>query len=278
VTLDRIDRNPVGLSTNNPGSQLVAVVELTEDAGGVTEAPEETQVVRSLFRCCHLMGLWTSGAHARRRRGRAQHALRIRKRVFLKSISSILGIVLVGAGAYAATNWVVGLSGGSSAEGQAAGIANISITAVATPAAGNLLYPGGTGDVVITIANTNPYAVTITAVQLPTSTTYANGYTTSALATLQPGCISTTPSGVTWSFATSTSGSSHALTTPLVVGASGNSNNPLAVTLTNDASMATTAPAACASTYFSMPAFTGVTATGGAGTATVTPATDGWTS
>jgi len=224
-----------------------------------------------------LMGLWTRGVHARRRRERTQHARRVRKGLLIKTTSSMLGIVLVGVGAYAATNWVVGLSGGSSAEGQAAGIANISITAVASPAAGNLLYPGGTGDVVVSIANTNPYAVTITAVQLPTSTTYANGYTASTLATPQAGCLSTTPSGVTWNFATTTSGSSHTLTTPLVVGASGTSNNPLAVTLTNDASMATTAPAACAATYFSMPSLTGVTATGGAGTATVTPATDGWT-
>ena len=32
---------------------------------------------------------------------------------------------------------------------------NLTITAVASPAAGNLLYPGGTGDVVVTIANPN---------------------------------------------------------------------------------------------------------------------------
>ena len=75
------------------------------------------------------------------------------------------GSLLVAAGAYAATNWVVGLSAGSSAEAQSATIANLSITAVASPAAGNLLYPGSTGDVVVTIANPNPYPVTISAVQ-----------------------------------------------------------------------------------------------------------------
>ena len=85
--------------------------------------------------------------------------------------------------------------------------------AVASPAAGNLLAPGGSGDVVVTIANANPYPVTITAVQLPTSTTYATGYTTSALTTTQTGCVASTPSDVTWSFATATSGSSHTLTT-----------------------------------------------------------------
>ena len=41
---------------------------------------------------------------------------------------------------------------------------------------------------------------------------------------------------VTWNFSTGTSGTSHTLTTPLTVGASGQANNPLVVTLTNDAS------------------------------------------
>ncbi len=80
---------------------------------------------------------------------------------------------------------------------------------MASPAATNLLYPGGTGDVVVTIANPNPFPVTITAVQLPTNTTYATGYTTSALTTTQTGCLASTPSGVTWTFATTTSGTSH---------------------------------------------------------------------
>ncbi len=142
----------------------------------------------------------------------------------------------------------------------------------------NLLYPGGAGDAVVTIANPNPFPVTITAVQLPTSTTYATGYTTRAALTTQTGCIASTPSGVTWSFATGTSGTSHTLTTALTVGASGASNNPLVVTLTNDASMGTSSPAACANTYFSMPSLTGVTATGGAATSTTSPATDAWTS
>jgi hypothetical protein len=195
-----------------------------------------------------------------------------------KVVSVVLGIVMAGVGAYAATNWVVGLNAGSSGEGQSATISNLSITAVASPAATNLLYPGGTGDVVVTISNPNPYPVTITALQLPTNTTYATGYTTSALTTTQTGCLASTPSGVTWNFSTATSGSSHTLTTPLTVGASGQANNPLAVTFANDASMASTTPAACAATYFSMPSLTGVTATGGAATSTTTPATDSWTS
>jgi len=196
----------------------------------------------------------------------------------MKIVSSVLGVLLAGVGAYAATNWVVGLNAGSSGECQSATISNLTISAVASPAASNLLYPGGNGDVVVTISNPNPYPVTITAVQLPTNTTYATGYTTSALSATQTGCLAATPSAVTWNFSTATSGSSHTLTTPLVVGASGQSNNPLVVTLTNDASMGVTTPAACANTYFSLPSLTGVTATGGSATSTTTPATDAWTS
>jgi hypothetical protein len=196
----------------------------------------------------------------------------------MKIVSAVCGILLAGVGAYAATNWVVGLNSGSSGEGQSAAISNLTISAVASPSATNLMYPGGTGDVVVTISNPNPYPVTITAVQLPTNATYATGYTSSALTTTQTGCLAATPSQVTWNFSTATTGSSHTLTTPLTVGASGQANNPLAVTLTNDASMGATTPLACANTYFSMPSLTGVTATGGAATSTTTPATDSWTS
>lgn len=193
-------------------------------------------------------------------------------------LAAILGSALVAGVAYGVTNWVVGLNGGSSGEGQSANVQNLTISAVASPAAGNLLYPGGNGDVVVSISNPNPFPVTITAVNLPTNTTYATGYTTSALSTTQAGCLASTPSGVTWNFATGTSGSSHTLTTPLTVGASGNANNPLLVTMTNDASMASSSPAACENTYFSMPSLTGVGATGGAATAATSPATDSWTS
>lgn len=193
-------------------------------------------------------------------------------------VGAVLGAVLAGSAAYAATNWAVGVNSGSSGEGQSASISNLTITAVASPAAGNLLYPGGTGDVVVTIANPNPYPVTVTAFLLPANTTYATGYTTSALTTAQTGCVASTPSDVVWNFSTATSGTSHTLTTPLVVAASGQPNNPLTVTLTNDASMTSAAPAACANTYFSMPSLTGIAASGGAGTATTSPATDGWTS
>jgi len=190
----------------------------------------------------------------------------------------MVGALVTGGVAYAATNWVVSLGAGSSGEGQSAGVSNLTISAVASPAATNLLYPGGTGDAVVTISNPNSYPVTITAIQLPTNTTYATGYTTSALSTTQSGCLAATPSDVIWNFSTGTSGSSHTLTTALTVGASGAANNPLVVTFTNDASMTSSAPSACESTFFSMPALTGVTATGGAATSTSSPATDSWTS
>jgi hypothetical protein len=195
-----------------------------------------------------------------------------------KIVGVVLGVLLAGSGAYAATNWVVGISAGSSGEGQSATVSNLTITAVASPAASNLLYPGGTGDVVLTISNPNPYPVTVTSVNLPTSTTYATGYTTSALSTTQTGCLAATPSDVIWNYSTSTSGSSHTLTTALTVAANGQSNNPLTVTLTNDASMTSAAPAACENTFFSMPSLTGVGATGGAASVTTSPVTDSWTS
>jgi hypothetical protein len=214
------------------------------------------------------------GAHAKQRR----RSIRPPRSLKMKVGASVLGVIAAGGAAYGATNWIVGLTAGSSGQGQSATISNLTISAVASPAPSNLLYPGGTGDVVVTISNPNPYPVTITALQLPTSTTYATGYTTSALTTTQTGCLASTPSDVIWNYSTTTSGSSHTLTSAVTVGASGAANNPLVVTFTNDASMTTAAPAACANTYFSMPSLTGVTATGGSATSTTTPATDAWTS
>jgi hypothetical protein len=195
-----------------------------------------------------------------------------------KFLLAVIGATAAGSLAYAASNWVVGLAGGSSGEAQSASVSNLTITAVASPAATNLLYPGGNGDVVVSISNPNPFPVTITAVQLPTNLTYANGYTTSALSVTQTGCLTATPSDVIWNYSTGSSGSSHTLTTPLTVAASAQPNNPLAVTMTNDASMTAAAPAACVNTFFSMPSLTGVTATGGAATPTTSPTTDSWTS
>jgi hypothetical protein len=190
-----------------------------------------------------------------------------------KIAAGLIGMALVGTGAYAATNWIVGLNSGSSGEGQSPAITNVTISAVASPTATNLLYPGGNGDVVATITNPNSAPVTVTAVDLPANTAFASGYSDSALSSPQTGCSSTT-SDVVWNYATSTSGSTHTLTTPLVVGP----NATLTVTFTNDASMTTSAPAACEATYFSMPSLTGIAAYAGAATPTTSPAVDSWTS
>jgi hypothetical protein len=191
-----------------------------------------------------------------------------------KVVSGVIGMALVATGAYATTNWAVGLASGSAAEAQSGSVSNLTITAVASPAASNLLFPGGNGDAVATITNPNPFPVTVTAVNLPTNATYAAGYTTSALATAQTGCAAATPSDVIWNYSTATSGTSHTLTSAVTVAASGS----LTVTFTNDVSMTAGAPSACQATYFSMPSLTGVTASGGSATATTSPATDSWTS
>ena len=187
--------------------------------------------------------------------------------------AALIGLVAIGGTAYAASNWTVGLAAGSAGEAQSATVSNLTVSAVASPAASNLLYPGGNGDVVLSIYNPNAFPVTITALQLPANTTYASGYSASNLTGAVAGCTATT-SLVSWNYATGSSGSSHTLTSALTVAA----NGTLAVTMTNDASMASTSPAACENTYFSMPSLTGVTATGGAATATTSPATDAWTS
>lgn len=218
------------------------------------------------------------GQHVPNRQGRHRGAHGLGTwSVTRKIISATIGVLLVGTASYAATSWLVGLAAGSNAEGRSSSVANITIAATASPSPTNLLYPGATGDVVAVITNSNPFPVTITAVNLPTSTTYGAGYSNSSLTTAVSGCDATTAStgsAVGWSFATSTSGSTHTLTTPLTVAASGS----LTVTFTNDASMGSGSPAACEDRYFSMPSLTGVAASGGQATATTSPATDAWTS
>jgi len=211
--------------------------------------------------------------------GRDQPAQHCKRRLLrFKTVSATIGALLAGSGVYASTNWTVSLADGSGGEAQSATVSNLTIRAAGLPAATNGLYPGGNGDAVVTISNPNPYPVTITAVALPADTTYATGYTSSALTTTQTRCLAATPSEVIWNYSTAASGSSHALTTPVTVAASGQANNPLTVTFTNDASMTATAPAACEDTYFSMPSLIGVTATDGSPTVTTSPATDSWTS
>lgn len=211
-----------------------------------------------------------SPAHIRRGR---HHRPASRSRRLLWWTATIGGAGTLFVAAAAASNWIAGLNSGSSGEGQAATITNLSIAAASSPAAGNLLYPGGNGDVVLTITNPNPFPVTITAVNLPTSSTYATGYTDAGLTSLAAGCDATT-STVAWAFSSAVSGTSHALTSALVVAASGS----LTAKFTNDAVMGGSAPAACAGAYFKMPSLTGISATGGAATPTSGTPTDAWTS
>jgi len=200
----------------------------------------------------------------------SSHAKRMRR---AKVASVATGVLVAGAAVvFAATNWTVGLTGGTGSA-QSQSVSNLTVTASTTGSFSNQLFPGGNGDVSITITNPNAEPVTVTGFSLPTNTTYAAGYSDQSLATAQTGCSSST-SLVSWNYATSTSGSAHTLTTPVTVAA----NGTLTVTLTNDASMALTTPAACESTYFKMPAMTAVAASAGAATATTSPATDAWTS
>ncbi len=199
------------------------------------------------------------------RRARGTRAWRVAATV--AAVFSVAGV------AFGATHWTVGLNSGSKGQGRAASVANLTITASAVPSPVNLVYPGASGDAVVTITNTSTAPVTITAVNLPTSTTYATGYTNSSLSTLNTNCTAAQGT-VAWRYATGVSGTSHTLTTALVVGA----NSTLTVTFTNDVTMGTSAPTGCKSTYFAMPSFTAITATAGSGTPTVSPATDAWTS
>ena len=180
---------------------------------------------------------------------------------------------LFAAGTASASQWTIGISGTSGGEAVSGTLNNLTIAAVATPSPTDVLYPGSNGDVVLTITNPNNYPVTVTALQFPSNVTGAAGYTNSNLSTPNAACTSAL-SGVTWVYSTVTAGASHTLTTALVVGANGNSNNPLTVTLTNFATMSSNSPIGCANTYFSMPALYGVTASAGGSPVTTSPATD----
>lgn len=200
-------------------------------------------------------------------RHRGHGGRRSRIVVGLVGIGAALGLVGGAAFAY----WTV--SGSGSGQAQSASVTNLTISA-STNAATNLLYPGANGDAVLSISNPNSFPVTITALQLPTNTTYADGYSDNTLTTPKGGCAASTPSDVIWNYSTLMSGSSHTLHTSLTV--SGGAT--LIVTMTNDVSMTTSAPLACASTFFKMPALMSVTATSDTAAGTASPATDFWNS
>lgn len=190
-------------------------------------------------------------------------------------ISAIICACLASGVSYAATSWTLGPSGRSTAASPSAPITNLTVRAVIAPPAfrADLLYPGASGTVMATISNPNAFPVTITALELPSNTSYAAGYTDSALTTPRVDCTASTPSGVTWGHATSTTGSVHTLAAPITVTA----RSAVTVTLIDGASMALAAPPACANTYFLMPPLAGFVASAGPAAHVSVVTTDGWT-
>jgi len=133
------------------------------------------------------------------------------------------------------------------------------------------IYPGGTGDVVVSIANRNDVAVRVTAVDLPSATTYATGYTTSAQTPPRAGCAAAN-SGVVWTGSASGRGSLRPLATPLVIAA----HQTATVTMKDGALMKMFAPAACEATYFAMPELIGIGARTDTGAHIAMPSADSW--
>lgn len=208
---------------------------------------------------------------------KALHArARLRKPRILPILAVSLGTALAGSAAYAVTQWVVSLGSGSSGLAKGATVTNITISAVASPSPTNVLYPHGTGDVVLKITNPNHFPVTISALKVPSTSTFATGYSTSGLTTSVAACGATSSgSDVYWHYSTSSTSTTHTLTSALTVGATGSAGDPLTVTLTNSATMGTGASATCEGKYFKMPSLKGVTAYGGGNvTPTSSPATD----
>jgi hypothetical protein len=171
-----------------------------------------------------------------------------------------------------ASNWAVSLNSGSSGQAKAGAAGSLTITATASPSPTNLLYPGSSGDVVISIVNGGSSPVQITALGLPSNTVAAAGYSDSTLQTADTLTCNALNSFVTWTGG-GTLGASVTLSTPLVVAAN-NAASPLVVTLTNYASMGPLAASGCQGQYFSMPSLTGVTASVVNATPTASPAVD----
>lgn len=199
-----------------------------------------------------------------------------RKSKLLPIVAVSVGTLLAGTAAYAVTQWAVSLSSGSTGAAKGASVTDITITAVASPSPSNLLYPDSTGDVVLNITNPNSFPVTITSLKVPSASSYATGYATSGFSSSVSTCsASSTGTDVYWHYSTSTTSTTHTLSSPLTVAASGHAGDPLTVTLTGAATMGTGASSACEGKYFKMPSLKGVTAYGGGDVSpTSSPATD----
>lgn len=138
-------------------------------------------------------------------------------------VAGALATTLIGGTAYAF--WT---SGGSGA-GNAAARSAQPLTTTAVTVSTNLLFPGGSGDVKITINNPNPYAVTVTAVN-------GNGTITS-----DKGAACNAATGVTF---TNTSGLG------IVVAANGGSTTQ---TLAGKVAMSNASDTTCQGAVFTIP-------------------------
>jgi hypothetical protein len=170
--------------------------------------------------------------------------------------------------------WAAGLaprlSGGGSEFGHVGPSATVAITAGHVQGMREI-YPGGSGDVVVSITNHNDVAVRVTAVDLPSNMAYATGYTTIAHTTQRAGCSAST-SGVVWTGSQRGQSSLQPLATPLVIGA----HQSATVTMDHAARMNMSAPAACEATYFAMPEVIGIGARTDAHARMSMPAADSW--
>ena len=153
---------------------------------------------------------------------------KVRRR--LMTLGGSLAVLLLGGVVFAA--WVVpGAGQGYSKAKQAQALTTDDVGATTS----DQLYPGATGDVKVKVANPNPFAVTVTAVD-------ANG----AIDSNKPGC---TDVGGDASKKTGVTFSNQTLSSNNVVPANGSST----LTLTNAVSMSNQSVNACQGAVFTIP-------------------------
>lgn len=219
-----------------------------------------------------LLGRIHRGLHTKR-----VHLIKGRSRKF-KVVAAIMGAVLAGGTAFAATSWTVGLAGSSSANAEGSSIGNLTISDMTSaPTETNQLYPSasyvsgtgetpGTGDVTFTLTNPNRFPVTVTGITIPEETINSasandaigfSGSTVGSGGSAISGCAasgSTTSSDVTWTDALNTGTNAVSFTSgsrggETEVGAFAiAASATITVTLVDDAAMDSTAPLACAGT------------------------------
>jgi hypothetical protein len=178
------------------------------------------------------------------------------KRTRRVAILTAAGLAVAGGG-IALAFWTAGGSGtGAAASGAAA-----NVTFTGGTVTGNLLFPGGTGDVVINVDNSNPFPVSVDSLVLPAGA--ATAYSDSGQTTLNAAC-NTGGTGVSWSYATKS------LTGVIVAAKSGSTDGSLTLTLTGGASMDNTSDNSCQSSFFALPNVTSAVVSSSSGTPVAT--------